>query len=1134
MTSDYKEILRRLESVKAMKQRIALLNGLYVCLFVACFLVVDAVMLERAFSFGIAGRTILFLIVIVVLLGSLAWFVGLPLLRVLGIMRSATFREIALTVGNHFSNVRDRLLNAIQMVERESGSFARYSPELIDAAFADVYRDVKNLDFAESVDVGPVRRIRKFTSYAVGVFLLVVLLSPSGFLSSVHRILHFGQAFAAPVPVEFVVAPGDVEVVRGATVPLSIRTVGKPVQTLSLHTRRIGRTDFETRELSPSTRPGGQPVFQDSISSIKESTEYFVETESIRSKTFTIIVVDRPVIRSLTVGLQFPLYTRLPAKALEKNIGDISAYPGTIVALEVSTNKELDSAEVIFQDGVVLPMNVQRSGATGTFVLRGDGSYRLRVRDREGLSNADPIEYRLSVVPDAFPTVAVVAPGKNVDVNESMRFGLLIRIADDFGFSKLQLAYKLTQSRYERPADVFSVHQIPFSMKDGTKQDLWYQWDLTGMNLVPEDVVSYYVEVFDNDDINGPKSARSETYLVRLPSLDEVFRDVAQTQSQSLESLQSSSSDLQQVKKQIEELQAEMKTNKADPKDASRWQQQKKVEAMQKQFEELRKKLDEAARKIDENVQRMQDNKMLSAETLEKFLELQKVMEELNAPELQQALKRLQESMKQLSPDQIREAMQKVQMTEELLRKSLERTIELLKRIAVEQKMDELLKRTQELIRQQEDIRQQSEQATDRQKLDELSQRQEDLQKQLDAMRKELGDLRKRMEEFPNDMPLDEVRGAQDELEQQQLGSEMQNAARQMQQGQKQKAQASQQKVSQGLQKFLDRMSAAQQSMRENQQRQVMREMKRALQNILELSGRQEELKSETQGLDPNSQRIRDNAQEQMEILSDLVNVTNSLAQLSKKTFAIAPEMGREIGKAMQQMHQAIQGMEQRNSVGSAQSQSEAMASLNRTAMLMQNAMNNGMQGGGVGMAGLMQQLQQMSGMQAGINAQSQSMSGEGQGVSPQQAAEWARLAGEQGAVRKSLEELAREARETGEIQKLLGDLNKIAQDMQEVQTDMEQNNVNPETLKKQERILSRLLDSQRSMRERDYEKRRRAEAGKNVVRSGPADIDFATQEGRSKLRQELLKVLEQRYTRDYEELIRKYFEELEKEDIEQ
>ena len=180
-----------------------------------------------------------------------------------------------------------------------------------------------------------------------------------------------------------------------------------------------------------------------------------------------------------------------------------------------------------------------------------------------------------------------------------------------------------------------------------------------------------------------------------------------------------------------------------------------------------------------------------------------------------------------------------------------------------------------------------------------------------------------------------------------------------------------------------------------------------------------------------------------------------------------------------------------------------------------------------MGMAGLMQRLQQLSGMQQGINEGTQSLGG----ISPEQAAEMARLAGEQGMVRKSLEQLAREASNSGQLSKLLGDLNRIAQDMREVQTDLAQGMVNPETLRKQERILSRLLDSQRSVRERDFEKKRKAESGKNVAKSSPGAIDLSTQEGRNRLRRDLLKALEEGYSRDYEEVIKKYFEALERYD---
>ncbi len=352
----------------------------------------------------------------------------------------------------------------------------------------------------------------------------------------------------------------------------------------------------------------------------------------------------------------------------------------------------------------------------------------------------------------------------------------------------------------------------------------------------------------------------------------------------------------------------------------------------------------------------------------------------------------------------------------------------------------------------------------------------------------------------------------------------MQQSTEQIQQGDYQQAQQQQQKSLRAMSSLTQGLQQMKQTMQQNQQKQVVQEMQRATRDLLEISKREESLKNESRGLDPASQQFRDNAQQQMDALRDVGNVTGRLGGLSQKTFSITPEMGKTLGDAMRNMTQALESLEQRNGAQAAQQQGAAMGALNQAAQQLQEGIQGMMQGGGqgMGMAGFMQRLQHLSGMQQGINDATQ-------GLTAQQAAEMARLAGEQGMVRKSLEELTREANRTGDMSKLLGDLNRVAQDMREVQTDLAQGNVNPETFHKQERILSRMLDAQRSMRERDYEKRRTSESGTDVARRGPGELDVSTQEGRSKLQRDLLRALEEGYNKDYEELIRKYFDALQK-----
>ncbi len=1128
----YTDILQRFEKVRRKENRLTLLSGLQLAILLILGLLLCAVIAEEIFLIGVTGRTVIFVLVLAGIAGVLAFFVVRPLLRIFGILPSIDNTAISRLVGKHFPLIRDRLLDAVQMYEQREALQQHYSVALIDASFADLHEQIQPLDFSGAVSTGRVRRSRKYLAYAFAVAVLVLVISPSGFFSSFYRIAHFQESFAAPLPVRFVIEPGNVNAIRGQNVQITVKTEGKMVSSISLNSRQDGQVDFDHQVLK---RQGD--AFHAEISNIKSSTEYYASVEDVQSDKYTITVMNRPLIRSFQLKLTPPAYTRLSSTLVEENSGDVSVYPGTTVGLELSASKGLSEARILFSDSSTLSLNLSGKSANANFVARKRVTYHFQLRDKEGLQNADPIEYAITIIPDEYPTVEIVNPGRNIELTEQMNVNLLVRIRDDFGFSRLRLAWRLAQSRYEKPPEEFSYTDIPLQPRQSSPAEVMFAWDLSPMHLVPEDVVAYYAEVFDNDNVNGPKSGRSQTYLIRLPSLEEVFSDVSQSHEQSLESMQNAASETEQLKHDIDELRRDVQKNNQKPD----WQQQKKADEMLRRFGEIQKKLEATSQKLDEAMKQMDQNKLLSDKTMEKYQELQKLMDELKNPELQEALKKLQESMKQLSPEQVKQAMDQLKLSEEQFRQSLERTIDLLKRIHIEQKVDELIKRAQELQKQQEELRAEAKKSSspDQKTRDQLSQKQDDLRQQADSLNKATTDLEKKMEEFPKEMPMEDMAKTRKQLDQSQIGQKMRQAGQQMQSGDMQEAEDQQKQSEQSLDQFAQSMMALQKTMQENQMKQIVNEMRKQLQNIVELSKQEEQLKDDTKSLDPNSRQFRDDAEKQNDVRSGLGTVNNKLGEMSKKSFAVTPEMSKELGTAMKQMDDAMQQMEERNPSGSSLRQSEAMASLNRAALMIQSMLNSMMQGGrggGSGMAGLMARLGQLAGVQNGINQQTREAMGmgQGQGLTPEQQAVYSRLANQQGAAQKTLKELSEEAKNSGDFSKLLGDLDDIAKQMTEVQTDIEQNNINPNTIQKQDRILSRLLDSQRSTRERDYEKRRKSESGKDVQQPSPAEIDLSTQEGKNKLREELLKVLEGKYSRDYENLIRKYFDELDKEKVEQ
>jgi hypothetical protein len=415
--------------------------------------------------------------------------------------------------------------------------------------------------------------------------------------------------------------------------------------------------------------------------------------------------------------------------------------------------------------------------------------------------------------------------------------------------------------------------------------------------------------------------------------------------------------------------------------------------------------------------------------------------------------------------------------------------------------------------------------------LQNLSEQQNKLAEEIDKLEKELEDLEKKMSEFPKEMPEKDLKNLMKEFTQENPSQCSNQASKEMMEGELSKAGKNQQNVKNSLSKMKKGMSQLKDKMMMNQMLMALNQMKKIINELLELSKQQEALKNETQALDSNSPQVNQSIQEQSELRENLSKIIDQMIELSNKTFAVTPEMGKAVGKANAEMVQSLNNFQSQNKFGAVQNQTNAMGALNEAASLFHDMIQNMMQGGqGGGMISFFQRLQQMSEQQMNLNNLTQ-MLGQGK-LSMEQLAQLQRLAAEQELIRKSLEELNLEIKESGMGSKMLGDLDDAVKKMEEVIREMRENKMNDEVIQKQERILTRLLDAQRSLNERDYEKRRESKPGEELTKQPPAEIDLSTQEGKDKLRQDLMRALEEGYAKDYEILIRKYFEALQKEKL--
>ena len=1141
------------------------------------------VSLEASFWLDTTARSVLSYGLLAAALGLAARFLARPILQLTGILNGPSEESVARRIGRHYPQVSDRLLNLLDLAD---GRRSEAPNPLIDRAVRMLAGDVDPVSFEQVEDFQAARQAGRFALIPVLGLSLFLAAAPTTFLNASYRLLSPSEHFAQPAPFQLAVTPGPTDVVKGDSLEITVQARGSalPQQvTLALqnedeeHVERIQLTAGETAH------------FHHTLVNVRKPLRYRVESDPVTTQWYPVTLTERPLLRTLQVTLDFPDYTGIPSQHLDPNVGDVEALPGTNVQVEAQTGSNTALAYLRFQDGTRDTLSLEEATASGSFTLQNEGSYQVLLKNERGVTNRAPISYSLQLLSDAPPSIALVEPDAAATLDKSLQSALRMRINDDFGFAALRLYYRLAESRYEEPQDAFQRIDLPLKNPRQLSQEVIYNWllsETTALDPVPGDVIEYYVRVWDNDAVAGYKSARTATHKLRLPSLEEQYEKVNKEQEQAESNLDEALQETQSLERQFRQLREELRR-----KNEAGWEDERQLEQLRKRQQEIEKQVDKATRRLEELTRKMEQNELVSEETLNLYKELQRVMDEVNSPELQEAMQKLQEAMQNMDLKQMQKALQNVSLNEQRYQQRLKRTLELFKKAQVQQQLQEVARRTEELAEQQKELARQTKQQQNRQEAseggkapqeqkessppaeresrrqnqadktpgakrqrgdqqprdsrrsdaasqqkeagsspqektpEELAREQQEASKSMQEVEKKIDELRKKMQGMRS-APKQQMQQMQQRLKKQQLPQQMQQNSRQLRQEQFQKAQQGQQQMQKQLQQMQQQMQQMQQNMKGRQMKMNMAGLRHALSDILTLSHQQEGLRAAIRGASSNSPQLRDYAQRQQKLSEGLNNIADSLQQLARNIPQMRREVQKEAGEAQQAMRTAVDQLTERRAGRAAGHQKSSMMHLNELGLLLSdllNQMQNSSGGSGnMSMQQMQQQLQQMAGQQQGLNKKMQQFLNKIQGnrLSIDQQKRLAQMARQQQAIQRELEKLSRNRGVKG---KALGDLQKVAEQMEETIKEMRRRNVNRKTIERQRQIHSRLLDAQRSLRERGKSKKREGSEGQDVQRKSPEEVTPA--EEAEQLRRALIRALENGYAPDYEELIKRYFQ---------
>ena len=1187
-------MLRR--GIAATSRRLALGEGLrFLGWGIAVFgaLLLGLTLLEAGLWFQPEVRTIVFWVLASLLALSVLGAVLPPLFRLKGWLPGLSELETAARIGRDIPEIDDRLVNVLQLAD---GAGSMGSGLLVDRAVRHIGDDLKNVELESVADYGPARRAGRLAAVPFAALGLMMLISPSTFLDATKRILSPGEFFERPAPFKIRVEPGDVAITKGD--PFVVRASIVDGEIPSHVVVQFQYDGEETLQEAP-LQVDSAGAFSHLMPNVRRPFTYTVAAGPVLSRPFEVRVLERPMVRGLNVTLTYPRYTRLPRRPLPPNVGDVVGLPGTRVEVSISVDQAaLDSAAIVFDaaNPAVLEPSPAGDVLTGRFSIYREDAYRIQLTDASGIQNEDPITYSIGVQADAHPSIVLLSPTSSFDLTESMRVPVRVRVADDFGFESLVLHYRMTESRFGDTSDTYSQLEVAGLDPTVLDQEIEHQWmlDQTGLDMVPGDVVSYFLEVKDNDAVAGFKATRTPEYMVRFPSLAEQYDELAEDQSQAESELESLLDDTRQLREEFEEVRDDIR----EKQDAD-WDDKRALESLESQQLDVQKRVEEVQSRIEEMSDQMSENSLVSEQTQEMFQELERVMSEIDAPELLDALQKLSESLENLDLAQMQQSLQQFEFSEEQYRERLERAVELFKRLVTQEKLDEAARRAEELAQVEEKLAEdtgeliedqapasddeesaevsedtgedqpeeqnqsesgeQSDQESDPQIGDQsesdqgeqsagsesepgeenasppsesadkeaLAERQDAAAEDMEALEQLMEEIRSRMEDLSN-APQDEMDHLQDEMQQKDLQQQMQENSQQLRDEQLQEAQKGQQSMQQQLSQMQQQLSQMQQQMSSEQNQLNLAGLRRVLDDVLTLSGEQEAMRGEMLPFAPDNPALREYAQQQSELSDGLETVADTLGKLAASIPQMSRVIQQETGAALLSMERTITEMAERQVDRSTSAQKESMTHLNNLALLIADLMdqlsNSGGSGGqgGMSMEQMMQQLQQMAGQQQQLNQQIQQMLNDmvGNRLSTDQQARMQQLAQQQEALRQQLNDMAN----NGQLnEQVLGDLNKIARQMEESIQELQRQELGRPTTQRQIEILTRLLDAQRSMRQRGKSEQRESKTGADEDRDTPGDISPSEQA--DQLRRDLIRALESGYAPDYEELIKRYFE---------
>lgn len=1025
MLSNYDIILDKINAYIKKYYSNELIKGFIFFSAISLFLFLSIGFLEHFGRFGNNIRAILFFVFIASVFFGGIKYLFLPLWFLFRLDKAMPHKNAAKLIGSHFGEIGDSLLNVLQLNNSKK--------ETTDLILASIDQKAKKLSpfvFSSAINFSSNKKHLPFLLVPVFICFILGLTGNSKIVAEgVERVVSYNSSFVPTAPFRFVLNQ-DLFCVQGDDYKINLLLEGESVPKDIFIKWENGVFPLNKASL-------GQYSYL--FKNIKKDTRFSFSGGGFSSSEYVVQVFPKPVLLEQVLSVFPPNYTQKPPFFI-KNTGNISVPEGSVVSWSF---KAKNTSEIYLGIGNAehyLPTKNNVAFFEKSFFKK--TPYFISLKN-EKTGHIDSVLYKIDVVKDRFPSIFVESV---VDSTQTDVLFFTGQISDDYGFSSLLFQYRFLGEQ----ATWDSLEIEPSS----SFFQFFHSLDLISLGLEPGVSLECFFVVKDNDKINGPKKTTSSVFQFSAPTKQDLLKEQNNLNKKINETIRNASALSKKISKKL--------NNNNNNNNA--WNTKKELSSLLELYNQLEKNINRVSSLFNEHKNNPWDPKN---DLLKKKEEINSLLEELLPEEMKSLLQELEDLVNNFDKNELKKKLEELSFNNDLLSKDLERNLELLKQLDFEESLMNAISSLEEQLKKQLSLKQKTNIRSSKE--DSLSFVQKNLFDEFEKERENLESLFEKNKELfsPANLP------KKDSLAES-ISREMNSSKKSLDGGKKKKSIGHQENATEDLSEMISSLKKTQNNMQMTQAIENIEDLRLLLENVLLFSFEQESLVLDFQKINANNPLYFSLLQQQYKLSDDVEIIQDSLFSLSKRITQLEPIVLKEIASITETLSSSNKNLQEKNIKKGNVSQQKTMVSSNNLALLLEDLLASlqkdlsekmpGQQScqkpGGAGGSEILKlkKMQEKLGQEIGRYKKNKGNNGEGLG----------QMLAKQEAIRLELEKLANKLGP-----KASSFLDETIKKLKENEFDIMNNKISFETIKRQEAILSKLLESEKAEKEKEQDEKR-------------------------------------------------------------